>query len=105
MSHVHTFPLSPAGVANSYMPSSDAIADTVMAVLRGIRARRSDGAAYDEHSNLTDSGFTSVEMVKVMLGVEAAFDLMVPQELITPEHFSTPVAIAAMLRRLTAAAA
>ncbi len=47
-----------------------------MTVLRGIRALRSDGAVYDEHSNLTDAGFTSVEMVKVMLGVETAFDLM-----------------------------
>jgi acyl carrier protein len=68
-----------------------------MAVLHDIRPLRSDGHGYDEASNLTDAGFTSIEMVKVMLGVEAAFDVMIPQEMITPENFATPLAISAMI--------
>ena len=63
--------------------------DRVMSVLLEIRPLQSNGLCYDENSNLSDAGFTSVEMVKVMLGVEAAFDLMIPQDMITPEHFAS----------------
>jgi acyl carrier protein len=72
----------------------------VMSVLREIRPLQSNGLAYDENTNLTDAGFTSVEMVKVMLSVEAAFDLMIPQYLITPEHFTNASAIGAMIDTL-----
>jgi acyl carrier protein len=80
------------------------IAATVMSVLREIRPLRSDGGQYDETSGLTDAGFTSVEMVKVMLGVEAAFDLMIPQDMITPENFMDARSITAMIARLTVSA-
>lgn len=73
---------------------------TVMSVLQGIRATRSDGLCYDLHSNLTDAGFTSVEMVRVMLGIEAAFDIMIPQDLITPENFTSAATIASMVATL-----
>lgn len=77
-----------------------AVAEQVMAVLRGIRPAQSDGQAYDEATRLTDAGFSSLDMVKVMLGVEAAFDLMIPQDLITPETFQSGAAIAAMIAKL-----
>jgi acyl carrier protein len=73
----------------------------VMPVLRGIRSLQSNGQDYDETSNLTDAGFTSVEMVKVMLGIEAAFDVMIPQDMITPENFTSGSAIAEMMAVLT----
>lgn len=78
---------------------------TVLKVLRDIRPLQSSGIPYDEHSNLTDAGFTSVEMVKVMLGVEAAFDLMIPQEMITPENFTSATTIARLIGSLQARAA
>jgi acyl carrier protein len=83
--------------------ASDDIGATVMTVLRGIRPSRSDGQPYHEENGLTDAGFSSLDMVKVMLGVEAAFDLMIPQDLITPENFRSGGAIAAMIRRLKSA--
>ena len=58
-------------------PDGDLLA-RVLSVLQGIRPRQSNGLAYQATSNLTDAGFTSVEMVKVMLGIEAAFDVMIP---------------------------
>ena len=73
-----------------------------MTVLRGIRPLKADGSAYDMSTGLTNAGFTSVEMVQVMLGVEAAFDLMIPQDMITPENFVDAGAIARMVERLTA---
>jgi len=78
--------------------SGDPVAGRVMSVLRGIRP-----APLAETAPLTDAGFTSVDMVKIMLEVEAEFDLMIPQPDITPENFRSAGSIAAMLRRLRAA--
>lgn len=77
------------------------VGDMVMSVLRDIRPMQANGLGYDADTNLSDAGFTSIEMVKVMLGVEAAFDLMIPQDMITPEHFASASTIAAMMRKLT----
>jgi acyl carrier protein len=74
----------------------DPIAGRVMSVLRTIRP-----APLAESEPLTDAGFTSVDMVKIMLEVEAEFDLMIPQPDITPENFRSAQSIAGMLRRLT----
>lgn len=76
--------------------------DVVMSVLRGIRPFGAGGSLYDGATGLTDAGFTSVEMVQVMLGIEAAFDLMIPQEFITPEHFRDADAITSLIERLRA---
>lgn len=93
----HTLPSAPGHLAMA----AD-LSETVMSVLRGIRPLKADGSAYDMSTGLTDAGFTSVEMVQVMLGVEAAFDLMIPQDMITPENFVDAGAIARMVGRLTA---
>lgn len=75
---------------------------SVMKVLRDIRATQSDGLPYNKDSNLSDAGFTSVEMVKVMLGIEAAFDIMIPQDMITPENFTSGASISRMIETLCA---
>lgn len=76
----------------------------VMNILRGIRQRRADGGDYSDSAGLTDVGFTSLEMVKVMLGVEAAFDIMIPAQDITPANFATATAITRLIDRLLASA-
>jgi acyl carrier protein len=38
-------------------------------------------------TKLVDVGLTSVDMVSLMLAVEAEFDFTIPQEAITPENF------------------
>jgi acyl carrier protein len=38
---------------------------------------------------LVDVGFTSMDMVNLMLGVEAEFDFTIPQSEITPENFQS----------------
>ena len=52
---------------------------------------------------LPDAGLTSMGTVKLMLALEAAFDLAIPDADLTPENFRTVVAIAAMVARLKAA--
>ena len=44
-------------------------------------------------SRLADIGMTSMDMVNLMLAVEAEFDMMIPQADITPENFQSPQTI------------
>ncbi|WP_022721845.1 phosphopantetheine-binding protein [Rhodopseudomonas sp. B29] len=62
------------------------------------------GVKPDTH--LADAGLTSMEMVNLMLGVEAAFDLTLPQSDITPENFQSVETITRLVaQRLHAHAA
>ena len=40
-------------------------------------------------AKLVDVGLTSMDMVNLMLGVEAEFDFTIPQSEITPENFQS----------------
>jgi len=50
--------------------------------------------------DLVDVGMTSVDMVSLMLAVEAEFDLMIPTADITPQNFRSIAAIDALVARL-----
>jgi acyl carrier protein len=72
----------------------------VMTMLNGIRPLMANGQPYDQNTTLGDVGFTSLEMVNVMLAVETVFDLMIPAGDITPGNFKTATSIASMVSRL-----
>ena len=44
-------------------------------------------------SRLADIGMTSMDMVSLMLAVEAEFDMTIPQADITPDNFQSPQTI------------
>jgi acyl carrier protein len=94
----------PDPVATPMLASEDLVLNQVLTVLNGIRPLMANGQAYDQATLLGDVGFTSLEMVNVMLAVENAFDLMIPATDITPGNFKTAGAIAAMVSRLKRAA-
>jgi acyl carrier protein len=48
-------------------------------------------------SRLVDIGLTSMDMVNLMFGVEAEFDLTIPQSEITPENFQSIEALERMI--------
>ena len=48
-------------------------------------------------SRLVDVGLTSMDMVNLMLGVEAEFDFTIPQPEITPENFQSIEALERMI--------
>jgi len=50
---------------------------------------------------LTAIGLSSVDMVNLMLAVEAEFDLTIPAADITPENFRSIATIEALIGRLT----
>jgi acyl carrier protein len=80
--------------------SMDSITIRVIKVLQEIRSEVTSPGPLSATVRLADIGFTSVDMVKVMLGVEAEFDLMIPQQEITPENFVSAETIATMLGRI-----
>jgi acyl carrier protein len=49
---------------------------------------------------LTELGVTSIQMVSLMLAVESAFQLTIPQSDITPENFQSIGSIATLVDRL-----
>jgi acyl carrier protein len=56
-------------------------------------------------ANLRDAGMTSVAAVRLMLDIEAAFDIGIPDGELTPENFATLRSIEALVARLKAVAA
>jgi acyl carrier protein len=64
-------------------------------VARILRAK--DRPAAGRLDNLREAGLTSLELVNVMLAVEDAFELTLPQEAMTPENFRSIAAIEALV--------
>jgi len=72
------------------------ISDIVRQAIPGLAPETAIGA--DE--NLRDAGLTSVGSVNLMLALEAAYDLAIPDEELTPANFRTIATIEALVRRL-----
>jgi acyl carrier protein len=54
---------------------------------------------------LADIGLSSIDLVNLMLAVEAEFDLMIPQAELTVENFRSITTIITLLHKLTDKAA
>jgi acyl carrier protein len=65
------------------------IRSRVMALVKAILEQNAITATVDPDTRLVDVGLTSMDMVNLMLGVEAEFDFMIPQDQITPENFQS----------------
>lgn len=58
-------------------------------LVKGILEQNSLTADITASTKLVDAGLTSMDMVNLMLGVEAEFDFTIPQSEITPENFQS----------------
>jgi acyl carrier protein len=65
------------------------IRNRIVVLVQGILAQNAVVADVTPSTKLVDIGLTSMDMVNLMLGVEAEFDFMIPQEQITPENFQS----------------
>ena len=74
--------------------------DEVARVVRGILAERSINAVVSLDSDLRDVGLTSLDMVALVLAVEAAFNLTLPETQITPANFRSISSINALVGSL-----
>ena len=87
-----------ASVLELRMQSVADIQSRIVALVQGILEQNSITAEVTPDAKLVDIGLTSVDMVNLMLGVEAEFDFTIPQDEITPENFQS----VAMLLRMVA---
>ncbi|WP_423965136.1 phosphopantetheine-binding protein [Bradyrhizobium sp.] len=61
----------------------------ILALVEAILEQNSIISKAYPDSRLVDIGFTSMDMVSLMLGVEAEFNFTIPQSEITPENFQS----------------
>ncbi|QOZ55812.1 phosphopantetheine-binding protein [Bradyrhizobium sp. CCBAU 53338] len=65
------------------------VRNRIIKLVKGILAQNSLAADITLSTKLVDVGLTSMDMVNLMLGVEAEFDFTIPQAEITPENFQS----------------
>jgi acyl carrier protein len=68
---------------------SSIVQDRVLGLVKNILAQNSISADIYPELRLVDIGLTSMDMVNLMLAVEAEFDFTIPQPEITPENFQS----------------
>jgi acyl carrier protein len=61
----------------------------LIALVKSILKQNAIAADVEPATLLVDVGLTSMDMVNLMLGVEAEFDFTIPQSDITPENFQS----------------
>jgi acyl carrier protein len=61
----------------------------ILVLVKAILEQNSIASEVNSDSRLMDVGLTSMDMVNLMLGVEAEFDFTIPQAEITPENFQS----------------
>jgi acyl carrier protein len=74
--------------------------DDVAQLVRRILEERSISAVITPDSDLRDLGFTSLDMVALVLSVEAEFNLTIPEPQITPTNFRSVSSIDALVTSL-----
>ncbi|UDL94113.1 phosphopantetheine-binding protein [Lichenihabitans sp. PAMC28606] len=75
----------------------------VEAVVARIRAEGGKTTPVAIGDRLVDAGMTSMDMVSLMLAIEAEFDVTIPPSDITPANFRSIATIVAMMDRIGAA--
>jgi acyl carrier protein len=73
------------------------VQNRILGLVKAILEQNSIAAEIDSASRLVDVGLTSMDMVDLMLAVEAEFDLTIPQSEITPENFQSIKALELMI--------
>jgi acyl carrier protein len=80
------------------MPAFDAdVQNRIAMLIKGILVQNSLPAEVHPAAKLVDIGLTSIDMVNLMLAVEAEFDFTIPQSEITPENFQSAETLQRMI--------
>jgi acyl carrier protein len=73
--------------------------DEITGIVEALLAKRAGAArAVAPDESLTDAGLTSLDMVNLMLAVEDAFEIEIPQTRMTPANFRSIAAIERLVR-------
>jgi acyl carrier protein len=68
-------------------------AERITAIACRMLVKRGNNAIPGSDQNLRQAGLTSLDMVNLMLAIEAEFDIEIPQSAMTPDNFDTIRAI------------
>ena len=77
-----------------------ALTDQVVDIVRQVMPARSAPVDLTAEADLYDAGLTSMAMVKLMLAVEVAFDIAIPDAELNPDNFRSVAAVEALVARL-----
>jgi acyl carrier protein len=73
------------------------VGDRILTLVKAILEQNAITADVQPDSRLVDVGLTSMDMVNLMLSVEAEFDFTIPQDQITPENFQSVKTLETMI--------
>ena len=71
--------------------------DRITAIASRMLLKRGIAAIPGSGDNLRDAGLTSLDMVNLMLAIEAEFDIEIPQSAMTPDNFDTVAAMESLV--------
>ena len=71
--------------------------DRITAITCRMLLKRGVASIPGAGDNLREAGLTSLDMVNLMLAIEAEFDIEIPQSAMTPDNFDTVAAIDALV--------
>lgn len=91
--------MSPAPEDQNLQP---ALRDRLLGLVERVLERPGAGPTLPAEAALSELGVSSLKMVGLMLSVEAEFDLVIPQNEITPENFRSINSIHALVARILA---
>jgi acyl carrier protein len=73
------------------------VQNRILVLVKAILEQNAIVAEVVPDASLVDIGLTSMDMVSLMLGVEAEFDFTIPQSEITPENFQSVATLERMI--------
>lgn len=80
------------------------IREQITRLVQGVLAKRLGRVDVAPEANLTDLGVTSLDMVGLMLAIEDAFEIEIPQRRMTPANFRSVNAIEQLVTTVAMAA-
>jgi acyl carrier protein len=72
-------------------------AERITAIATKMLVKRGNMTIPGTQDNLREAGLTSLDMVNLMLAIEAEFDIEIPQSAMTPENFDTICAVESLV--------
>ena len=80
--------------------TSNSSADRVARLVRELLAKRSIDKSVGQDDSLTEIGLSSLDIVNLMLGVEAEFEIKIPDREMTPTNFRSIAQIDRLVSKL-----
>lgn len=76
------------------------VSDRVNALVQALLAKRAIGGLVGRDDDLGENGLSSLDLVNLMLAVEAEFDLKIPERDMRPANFRSIARIEALVANL-----